>query len=123
MTVSYTLSFNEVLAMSRGSQILRLRVPPVLFERLKQTIESNNQRKVGSPWTLSDWIRDAIWEKLAHQSRGKMKKHGRGPCPECKGKGCEVAEGSKSTGNRFRECWLCQGSGKVTDGEFKVCHT
>jgi hypothetical protein len=56
---------------SAGSRIVLVRLPEPLLSRIEQAIASNNKRRFDEGWCLSTWIRDALWEKLAHQSRAR----------------------------------------------------
>lgn len=65
--------------MSKGSQVTPVRIPAALREQIILAIAKSNLRRRDMPRSLSDWIRDACREKLAHleRSRKKPKKDGK----------------------------------------------
>lgn len=60
--------------MSKGSRIVPVRVPRDLEIRIAAAIASANQSTKEEPYTLSEWIRKAVVEKLDHLERSKRKK-------------------------------------------------
>lgn len=60
--------------MSKGSRVVPIRVQRDLEIRIAAAIESANQTTKGEPYTLSEWIRKAVVEKLDHLERSKRKK-------------------------------------------------
>jgi hypothetical protein len=72
--------------MSKGSRFVGIRLPEPLWSRFLEAVASNNQTKHGEPWNMATWIVDAMWAKLAHQSRAKVqgmkRRKGRRPLPD-----------------------------------------
>jgi hypothetical protein len=60
--------------MSKGSRIVPVRIPRELEVRILTAIERANHHTKEEPYTLSDWIRKCIEEKLAHLERSNRKK-------------------------------------------------
>lgn len=59
--------------MSRGSRIVKVRVPENLLAWIEETIAGRNQRTRKEPWTMSDFLREAVAEKLKHMSRSRRR--------------------------------------------------
>lgn len=57
--------------MSRGSPIVPVRISPELLSQLKSLLEERNQRSSGAEWSMSDYIRSALAEKVAHTMRSR----------------------------------------------------
>lgn len=70
--------------MSKGNAIVNLRVEDSLLERLKEEVAQHNEKSSDAVWTISDYVRKAVLEKIAHSDRGR-KKAGKKlyPCIEC----------------------------------------
>lgn len=66
--------------MSKGSPIVKLRLPGDLQAQVEQEIERTNCNRAAEPFTVSTWIRAAIVEKLAHARRSRCKKSKEGAC-------------------------------------------
>lgn len=66
--------------MSKGSQIVPVRIEPALLAEIDAAV----RRSMDSfdPHTRSSWILSAIREKLAHQRRGKRRKKDSPPVQE-----------------------------------------
>lgn len=60
--------------MSKGSMIVPVRIPEVLYITLLETIKSANRSRKNAEYTVSEWIRKAITEKLEHLSRSRKRK-------------------------------------------------
>lgn len=63
--------------MSRGSTILTFRINPELHQRMMQALASRNNQPLLEGWTVSDWIKAAIEDKLRHLGRAKKQKAAR----------------------------------------------
>lgn len=59
--------------MSRGTRAIVIRVPDELVAQVVEMLASRNARTADVPWTFSDWVRQAIHDKLAHYRRGNAK--------------------------------------------------
>jgi len=57
--------------MSKGSQIIPVRIPEDLLAVVQQTIQSANSKRRHEPYTVSSWIRQCVAEKLSHLKRSK----------------------------------------------------
>jgi hypothetical protein len=60
--------------MSRGNPIVQMRVDDEFLQRIDEAIESRNKHSREAPWTRSDWLRQAVLDKLSHIARSKGKK-------------------------------------------------
>lgn len=63
--------------MSKGNPIIPVRLTPELIAEIEAAIERANDstaRADKEPYTVSEWIRSAIREKLAHGARGRSRK-------------------------------------------------
>jgi hypothetical protein len=60
--------------MSRGSQVIPVRIPGDELEMVDSTISRINRRRREEPMTRSSFIRSALAEKLSHLERSKRKK-------------------------------------------------
>jgi len=58
---------------SKGSQIVPVRFEAELLSLMKRTIEQRNAVSPNEPWTMSDFIRAAVQEKLAHMERSRKR--------------------------------------------------
>lgn len=59
--------------MSKGSKVTPIRIDASLREQIILAIAKSNLRRRDMPRSLSDWIRDACREKLAHLKRSNKK--------------------------------------------------
>jgi len=59
--------------MSKGNAVWTVRIGVPLSEAIEDAIERRNKHSRAEPWTFSDFIRQAIQEKLAHMSRSRKK--------------------------------------------------
>jgi len=57
--------------MSKGSQIVPVRIPLPMLVDMDQQIEKRNATARGEPWTVSEFIRSAIADKLAKMGRSR----------------------------------------------------
>lgn len=57
--------------MAKGNQVIPVRINPEILALINEAIASRNERTSDIPFTLSQWIRAAIMEKLAHLQRSK----------------------------------------------------
>lgn len=62
--------------MSRGRRAVVVRLPDGLIEDMEVAISERNARMKGEEQTVSDWIRQAIVEKLDKLRRGRGSKGG-----------------------------------------------
>jgi len=60
--------------MSKGNKVQPIRFDEVLLDRIKEALASKNERVFEEPWSLSKWVRDACWEKLAHLGAAKKQR-------------------------------------------------
>lgn len=63
-------SYTEV-DMSKGNPIIPVRVEPLMLALVEEAITAANERRREAEYTVSEWIRQAIREKLAHLRRSK----------------------------------------------------
>lgn len=56
--------------MSAGNHITNVRLDEEMLTAIEAAIASRNKRSKQAPWTLSDFIRQAIQDKLDHTARG-----------------------------------------------------
>ena len=56
---------------SKGSQIVPVRFEAEQLSLMKRTIAQRNEVTQLEPWTMSDFIRTAVAEKLAHMERSR----------------------------------------------------
>lgn len=59
--------------MSQGSPRVTIRLPQPLLDLIEQTIERRNSNTSLPPWSMSDFIQNAIWEKLDHMKRSRRR--------------------------------------------------
>jgi len=59
--------------MSRGSKMVNVRFPDPELDAMMQEVARYNQNPQNAESTLSDWIRRACREKIAHQTRSRRK--------------------------------------------------
>jgi len=57
--------------MARGTPLIAVRLAPLLRMAVEAALLSRNQRARGAAWTLSDFIRVALEDKLNHYSRSR----------------------------------------------------
>lgn len=79
--------------MSRGSPIIRVRVPAELLARIEAKVLRSQDSK-DEPYTLSSWIISAIREKLGKHARSNKGRPGR----RQKGGADEVSVSPRSSG-------------------------
>lgn len=60
--------------MSLGNPKVIVRFEQGLLDLIERTIEDRNGRTKREPWTLSDFIRDAVREKLDHMRRARRRR-------------------------------------------------
>lgn len=56
---------------SKGNPIVKVRLERDLIERIEFQIASRNATTAKEPWTLSDFLRVACWEKLLKMQRSR----------------------------------------------------
>lgn len=64
--------------MSRGSQIVPVRIGSEMLSQLKALLAERNHRSNGAIWSMSDYIRSALSEKIAHTMRSRAPRSKRG---------------------------------------------
>ncbi len=70
--------------MAKGSCIVNVRFEESLLERVKEELAGHNEKSSDAQWSLSDWVRKAVMEKIAHADRGRKKSgEKRYECKEC----------------------------------------
>lgn len=57
--------------MSKGNRIVPVRISAEMMSAIEASIESLNVRAGPNHWNVSDWIRQAILDKLAHMQRSR----------------------------------------------------
>lgn len=57
--------------MSAGSKIVPVRIPAELLKAVETDLQSCNAHLPDYPYTVSDWIRKAIAERLAKHARSR----------------------------------------------------
>lgn len=57
--------------MSKGSKIIPVRMEASLIESISRQLNSRNEKSANSPWTMSDFIRASVIEKLQHYRRSQ----------------------------------------------------
>ena len=62
--------------MSKGTPRYAFRLPPDLIAAVEEVLLSRNLHTAGELWTLSDWVRVALVEKLDKVRRGRNRKGG-----------------------------------------------
>jgi hypothetical protein len=63
--------------MSAGAQVCPIRLSEGTLCEIRQVMESRNNFTSRTPWTFSDFIREAIREKIAHMKRSRKTRKGR----------------------------------------------
>jgi len=64
--------------MSKGNPRVILRMPAAELAELEKFIAASNERRRGEPWTMSDFIRAAVREKIAKMGRSAASGRKRG---------------------------------------------
>jgi hypothetical protein len=59
--------------MSLGRPKVVVRFDPQDIESIREAIESRNNFCADSPYTVSDWIRDCVRQKLSHLARARAR--------------------------------------------------
>ncbi len=59
--------------MSKGSKIVNVRIEDQLHERMQEELTRRNELTSQSVWSMSDYIRQAVMEKIAHADRSRKK--------------------------------------------------
>lgn len=62
--------------MSKGTKIRSLRLEDEIWDQVVIACQERNERTPDEIWTLSQWVRIAIVEKLDKVKRGRRKKGG-----------------------------------------------
>jgi len=60
--------------MSKGTRVVPVRIPPELLNAVDEQIKASNPRRQGEPWTRSQFILDAIAEKLHKMKRSATRR-------------------------------------------------
>lgn len=60
--------------MSKGSTIVPVRIPSDLLRQVEETYLGRNLFAPKNPWTLSDFVRVALKEKIAKMQRSRKKR-------------------------------------------------
>jgi hypothetical protein len=69
-----TRSTKGVRCMTKGNPKLIVRVPGQLIDEMRLAIAQRNRRTRDEPWVMSDFVRVAIRDKLAHIKRSRCKR-------------------------------------------------
>lgn len=59
--------------MSKGSQIISVRIPDKLLVEIEKAVHSANQVNASEPYNVGSWIRKCVQEKLAHLKRSRRR--------------------------------------------------
>lgn len=62
---------------SKGSRIVPIRIPDVLYTEIEDAIASANVFSFNQPYNVSEWIRGAVAEKLGHLRRARNSRKNR----------------------------------------------
>lgn len=62
--------------MSRGRKQLIVRVSDEQLAKIEELIKSRNLYTREAEWTISDWVRTAIDDKIKHTERSRSKQKG-----------------------------------------------
>jgi len=62
--------------MSKGSRIFPIRIPAEMVKEIDRELQARRDARAMRPISFSEWVRQAIKEKIAHakRSRGKARK-------------------------------------------------
>jgi hypothetical protein len=60
--------------MSKGSKIVPVRIPEVLIHEIQEAIASADVYRFDQPYTVSEWIRGAVAERLGHLRRARTQR-------------------------------------------------
>jgi hypothetical protein len=77
--------------MSRGSQVVTLRIPPLLLAAIDAKVKESVQTKKDEPYNRSTWILQCIMEKFNHLERSKSKCRKKKPASTSSTSGALVA--------------------------------
>ena len=70
--------------MSAGNRIVNVRFDESTYSRVQEEVERRNDVSRDAVWTVSDYVRSAVLEKIAHSDRGRCrKKDKRFKCRDC----------------------------------------
>ena len=70
--------------MSAGNRIINVRFEDGMYERIVEEVERRNGSSKDAVWTVSDFIRNAAIEKIAHLDRGRCQNRIRKfTCEQC----------------------------------------
>jgi len=70
--------------MSAGNKIVNVRFDDGLYHRIEEEVARRNSGTRGVVWTLSDYVRNAVMEKIAHSDRARVQKRIRKfVCEQC----------------------------------------
>jgi metal-responsive CopG/Arc/MetJ family transcriptional regulator len=59
---------------SKGRQVVPVRFSPELLALVDETIASRNRHSPGEPWDRSEFIRQAVRDKISHARRSRAPK-------------------------------------------------
>lgn len=68
--------------MSKGAQVIPVRIPKELLTEIEKAIQSANATNAREPYTVSSWIRKCVAEKLNHLRRSRHRSRGRKDRPQ-----------------------------------------
>jgi len=70
--------------MSAGNKILNVRIEDALYERMQEELTRRNEASAEAVWTMSDYVRKAVLEKISHADRSRKKTgERRYECKDC----------------------------------------
>lgn len=60
--------------MSAGSRNRIVRIDDASWHQLERVVNHRNANRDATPWTMSDFVRKACWEKVAKMARSRGRK-------------------------------------------------
>lgn len=82
MVVCHTLikaDQQEGTSVSKGNPIIKCRVSRQQLEEITAALERRNKQADAGAMTITEWLREAIDEKLEHQARARKARSGKLP--------------------------------------------
>jgi Arc/MetJ-type ribon-helix-helix transcriptional regulator len=94
--------------MSQGTRVYTVRLSDEMMAEVQDCMQRRDFHSANSPWTLSDFIKAAITEKLSHMARSR-KSCRKGKVTDGPGR---TANGDSATGEKGGEAILSTGEGR-----------
>jgi hypothetical protein len=60
--------------MSKGTPVQTVRISPGTLVLVQDAVARRNANTADEPWTVSDFIRQAVFDKLAHMERSRKRR-------------------------------------------------